>query len=146
LLKLAQKMRDFAYDPTRSFRAWLKTLTRHAWSDFLDSRRRAVAASGDSAAWLQLESVQARDDLVSHLRDEFDQEVLEEAMNRVRCRVSPEKWETFRLMAVDGLSGAETAQRLSIKVATSYVIRSKVQKMIQEVINQLEASPSEEKP
>ena len=32
LLKLAGKMQDFAYDPARSFRAWLKTLARHAWS------------------------------------------------------------------------------------------------------------------
>src|SRR5262249_27719327 len=39
LLKLAAKMRTFAYDPSRSFRAWLKTVTHHAWRDFVDSRR-----------------------------------------------------------------------------------------------------------
>src|SRR5581483_12360673 len=41
LLKLADKMRTFAYDPSLSFRAWLKTLTHHAWRDFVDSRARA---------------------------------------------------------------------------------------------------------
>src|SRR5687767_1486677 len=40
LLKLATRMRDFEYDPGRSFRAWLKTVTQHAWSDFRDSQRR----------------------------------------------------------------------------------------------------------
>src|SRR5215467_63083 len=43
LVRLAEKMRTFAYDPSRSFRAWLKTLTRHALSDFCDARGRAAA-------------------------------------------------------------------------------------------------------
>src|SRR5215216_2109392 len=43
LLKLAEKMQSFVYDPTRSFRAWLKTVTRHAWSDFWDGRGQDLA-------------------------------------------------------------------------------------------------------
>ena len=46
LLKLARKLREFSYDPSRSFRAWLKTLTHHAWSDFLESQQRAGLGSG----------------------------------------------------------------------------------------------------
>jgi RNA polymerase sigma-70 factor (ECF subfamily) len=41
LLELVEKLRRFRYDPSRSFRAWLKTLVHHAWQDFLDRRRRA---------------------------------------------------------------------------------------------------------
>src|SRR5271154_284950 len=48
LLKLAEKMRHFTYDPSRSFRAWLKTVAQHACSDFLESWRRPGQASGDS--------------------------------------------------------------------------------------------------
>ena len=43
LMQLAVKIRRFAYDPSRSFRAWLKTLTQHALSDFLDDRWREVS-------------------------------------------------------------------------------------------------------
>jgi DNA-directed RNA polymerase specialized sigma24 family protein len=50
LLKLAAKMRDFTYDPSRSFRAWLRTLTHHAWSDFLERRGRAGWAAA-IATW-----------------------------------------------------------------------------------------------
>ena len=32
LLKLAEKMRMFDDDSSRSFRGWLKTVTRHAWA------------------------------------------------------------------------------------------------------------------
>src|SRR5262245_36485665 len=35
LAKLVEKMRTFQYDPARSFRAYLKTLARYAWCDFL---------------------------------------------------------------------------------------------------------------
>ncbi len=43
LMKLTQKLRTFAYDPSRSFRGWLKTVAHHAWRDFNDSRRQPSA-------------------------------------------------------------------------------------------------------
>src|SRR5262245_5031384 len=54
LLRLAQKLKDFSYDPSRSFRAWLKTLTQRAWSDFVAARGRAGLGSGDSQVLQQL--------------------------------------------------------------------------------------------
>jgi DNA-directed RNA polymerase specialized sigma24 family protein len=41
LTQLSVKLRGFDHDPSRSFRAWLKTLTQHAWSDLAAHRRRA---------------------------------------------------------------------------------------------------------
>jgi RNA polymerase sigma-70 factor (ECF subfamily) len=140
LLKLAQKMRSFSYDPSRSFRAWLKTVAHHAWQDWLDSRRRPGAGSGDSRVGELLETVQARDQLVEQLDEEFAREVLDEAMARVRLRVQSHTWEAFRLLAVEGLSGAAAAERLGMKVATAFVARSKVQKMLQEEVRRLEGS------
>jgi RNA polymerase sigma factor (sigma-70 family) len=48
LVKLTQKLRAFAYDPSRSFHGWLKTVAHHAWRDIDDSRRHARRAAGDS--------------------------------------------------------------------------------------------------
>src|SRR5262245_29484558 len=48
LVKLTQKLRTFTYDPSRSFRGWLKTVAHHAWRDFADSRRRTQSAADDS--------------------------------------------------------------------------------------------------
>src|SRR6266487_1159865 len=47
LVKLTQKLRAFTYDPSRSFRGWLKTVAHHAWRDFDDSGRHAQPAAGD---------------------------------------------------------------------------------------------------
>jgi RNA polymerase sigma factor (sigma-70 family) len=141
LLKLAEKMRAFEYDPSRSFRAWLKTVTRHAWLDS-GARCRAAAGAGGSQALELLQAVEAREDLVERLGDEFDRELLEEAMARVRLRVVPRTWEAFERTALRGESGAVAAQALGMKVATVFVARSKVQKMLQEELRQLD-SPEE---
>lgn len=138
LLRLAQKLRDFTYDPSRSFRAWLKTLTHHAWSDFLESRQRPGLGSGDSRVGDMLQSVAARDDLVKHLEEEFDREVLQEAMVRVRLRVAPQTWSAFTLTALEGLSGAEAAERIPMQVAQVFIAKRRVQKMLQEEVAKLE--------
>src|SRR4029078_5001194 len=59
LLKLATKLRDFAYDPGRSFRAWLKPVAQHAWLDFLEARKRAGQGTGDTQMLGRLQSVEA---------------------------------------------------------------------------------------
>jgi RNA polymerase sigma-70 factor (ECF subfamily) len=134
LVKLTEKLRTFCYDPARSFRAYLKTLTHYAWCDFLELHNPPGAGTGDSAMLHTLGAVEARDDLVQRLNAAFDQELLEEASERVPQRVEPHTWEAFRLTAVEGLSGAEVAARLSMKVATVFKARSKVQQMLQEEI------------
>jgi RNA polymerase sigma-70 factor (ECF subfamily) len=139
LTKLAAKMPTFQYDPSRSFRGFLKTLAHGAWSDYLASRARPGASgSGDSATLSLLETVEARDDLVRYLEETFDRELLAEAMLRVRARVERHNWEAFRLLALEGMSGAEVAKRLGLKVGHVFVARQRVQKMVQEEVARLE--------
>jgi RNA polymerase sigma-70 factor (ECF subfamily) len=138
LVKLARKLRDFAYDPSRSFRGWLKTVAHHAWRDFVDSPRRARAAAGDNQAWELIQTLEARADLVQKLQEAFDHELLEAAKVRVRLRVAPQTWEAFGLMALEGLPVAEVAATVHMQVAMVYVAKSKVQKMLQEEIQKLE--------
>jgi RNA polymerase sigma factor (sigma-70 family) len=139
LLRLADKLRTFTYDPSRSFRSWLKTLTRHACSEFWDRRQRPGLGSGDSAVERVLQNIEARQDLIQRLDEAFDREVLDQAMHRVRLRVAPQTWEAFRLTALEGLSGAEAAGRIPMQVAQVFVARRRVQKMLQEEVAELES-------
>lgn len=138
LLKLAARIRGFVYDPSRSFRAWLKTLARHAWLDFVSDRQRMAPASGDSGVRDALETMPAREDLEQRLEEAFDLELLERATAMVRQRVKPTTWDAFHLTAVEGLSGAEAAARLGMQVAAVFMAKSNVQKMLQEEIALLE--------
>lgn len=138
LMILAEKMREFRYDPAGSFRAWLKTVTQHAWSKFVAKRQRLGVGTGDSQALAQLQSLESRDDLAAKLEEEFDRELLDLAMLRVAQRVESHTWRAFQMLALEGVSGVEAAAKLSISVALVYVAKSRVQKLIQEEIRQLE--------
>src|SRR4051794_3197062 len=140
LATLCIKMKTFIYDPSLSFRGWLRTLTHHTWSDLVAVRRPVPlgGGSGEDPDWL--ESLEARDDLVERLDEQFDRELFEEAIVRVRLRVEPRTWEAFRLTAIDGMAGAAVAERLRMKVATVFKAKSKVQRMLREQIARLEGS------
>ena len=138
LLKLNRLMATFVYDPTGSFRAWLKTLTHHAWRDFVGERRRRGMGSGDSQIVALLESVQAGAELAEDLQDEFRRELMDRAIERVRSRVASRAWEAFRLTALEGWSGAAAGAHLQMNVAQVYLAKSRITKRIQEEVRRLE--------
>jgi RNA polymerase sigma-70 factor (ECF subfamily) len=140
LLKLSRAMATFAYDPSRSFRAWLKTITRNAWRDLVAERKRAGVGSGDSRIGELLEAIEAKDSLMQQLAEEFRRELLDEAMARVRPRVEPRTWDAFRLTALEGCSGAEVAAQLQMKLARVYVAKNEIKMMIRQEVRRLEGT------
>jgi RNA polymerase sigma factor (sigma-70 family) len=139
LLTMARTLPDFVYDPARSFRGWLRTITQRTWSDFVDGQRRAVRGAADSGVNLMLYTVEARDDLVRRLQEAFDAELAEQAMEQVRKRVQPQTWEAFRMTALEEIPAAEAAAQLSVRVTTVYRARSVVQGMLRETIQAMQA-------
>lgn len=139
LMKLATRLPEFEYDPTQSFRAWLKTVTHHVWHDIAVKNSRPGRGSGDTGTFEKLDEVEARDALTRSLEDAYDEELLREAMGRVRLRVEPRTWEAFHLLAIEELPGAEVARRVGMKLATVYVARSKVQRLLRDEIARLDA-------
>jgi RNA polymerase sigma-70 factor (ECF subfamily) len=142
LVEVARQMKKFTYDPARSFRGWLKTVTHGAWCDWLAAQKRPGRGSGDSAVVSVLATVEARDDLARRLEEQYDLELLDEATARVRLRVAPQTWEAFRLLTFEDLTGPDAAARLGVNLSSVYVARSRVQKLIQEELGRLE--PPEE--
>jgi RNA polymerase sigma-70 factor (ECF subfamily) len=138
LLKLNHLMATFVYDPKGSFQAWLKTLTHHAWRDFVAQRRRADRGRGNSQMVAFLENPQAGADLVEDLQDEFRRELLDRAMARVQPRVASRAWDAFRLTALEGWSGSAAGAHLQMKVAQVYMARSRVTKRIEDEVRRLE--------
>ena len=138
LLKLAHHLRNFVYDPSRRFRGFLRTMAHNACKDYLESKRRVVAASADTGVYAVLGSVEAREDLAARLEEAFDLELLEMAESRVRERIEPHTWEAFRLTAMEGKSGAEAAALLQMQVGTVFKAKSRVQQMLREEIERLE--------
>ena len=131
LAKLCVALGKFRYDPDGSFRAWLKTVTQHALSDFIAARRKDPGHNARPVDNI-VGSAEAQSDLERQIEDAFDAELLELAMHRVKLRVKPGTWEAFELTVISGLSGAEAAKKLQIPVAHVFVAKNRVQKMLQE--------------
>jgi RNA polymerase sigma-70 factor (ECF subfamily) len=133
LTKLAVQMRTFRYDPAKSFRGWLWTVTRNAVKDWCSTAARSVAFDKDF-----FQRLAATDELPEELNSAFDLELLDEAYARVRGQVIAKTWEAFRLTALEGVSGPDAATRLAMSVGSVYMARSNVQKRIREELKRLE--------
>jgi RNA polymerase sigma-70 factor (ECF subfamily) len=140
LLRLAFKLRQFVYDPSLSFRGWLRTLARRAWLDFVADRQKQPRMPGDPLR--VLEDQAAGEDLEHRLAELFDLELLEEAAQRVRERVEEQTWAAFHRTSILNQSAQEAAQALSIPLASVFKAKSNVRKMLQEEIRRLEKEPA----
>jgi RNA polymerase sigma-70 factor (ECF subfamily) len=128
LVKLADRLRSFEYDRTKSFRAWLKTVTNNALIDAFKRNRRAQQ---------RLDNVAARQALIDDLEPEFDRELLDEAMARVELRVERNTWEAFRLTGIEEMSAVEAAERLGVPETRIRVQKMRVTKLIREEVKKL---------
>jgi RNA polymerase sigma-70 factor (ECF subfamily) len=143
LIRLTSKLPEFQYDPSRSFRGWLKTLTHHAWHDFVTEANYRNRGSGDTGVLQKLQSLEARTDLARRVEAEFDKELLEMAMANVQPRVAGNTWEAFKLTAMEQLPPQEVADKLGMRVSQVYLAKHRVQKLIQEEIQSLDTAPNE---
>ena len=142
LVLLSRKLRNFVYDPSQSFRGWLRTVTRHALADYVAEPARRDQGSGDSKVQQVLHGIEARTDLVARLEEEFDRELMDEAVARVRLRVEPHNWEAFRLTAWEELSAEAAAKQLGIRVTAVFKAKSRILQLLREEIARLEGPPA----
>ena len=88
LLRLVAKLPEFHYDPAHSFRAWLRTVTRHILSDYV-AEGRGLQGSGDSAIVRLLDNLEAREGLAQELEAEFDRDGKLVAIRALDARSRP---------------------------------------------------------
>lgn len=140
LLQISRQISRLKYDPSKRFRGWLRAIVHSAWCDWVERFHAANVGAADSAIRTRLEQVPARDELVARLEAEFDRELMELAMQRVRKRVEPKTWRAFELQAMKGVSGEDAAAELEMRLGSAFAARSKVQRMIRDEIEKLESS------
>ncbi|MEM6690022.1 MAG: RNA polymerase sigma factor [Planctomycetota bacterium] len=139
LLQLARQMQNFEYRADGRFRSWLKVITWRAFADHLERRKRTPTTLESEIYDQLILNHEAKDDLMATLDAEADRQALELAMQRVSTRVAENTMEAFRLMALEGLSGKETARQLSMKVGSVFVAKARVEKMLIKEVAVIEA-------
>ena len=120
LLVLVEHLPKFRYDPTRSFRAWLKTILLNAWRKSLIKAGRIndqvtdLDHFADSDPGQLLEETEHRDHLVKR------------ALALMQKDFEPSTWKACLEFVVNGRSPTEVAAELGITVNAVYLAKSRV--------------------
>lgn len=144
LLRIARCLPKLEYDPRQTFRGWLRTIVHRCWCDWHETVKPGLVGSGNTNILNLLQELPAREELVLRLQAQYDQELLEEAMARVRQRIEPRTWQAFELLAFGHQSGVEAARQTGLKVASTFAARSKVTRMLRDELGRLREERGEE--
>ncbi len=150
VLSIAKKMPEFVYDPERcSFKGWLMHVIRLRISDQLRRRQPAFqqlpSGDADSQRTATVERIAdpggslAQQDAVWD--EEWERNLVDAAMERVKLRVKPQHYQIFHLSAVKGLKTTEVARMLQVNVGQVYLVRHRLAKEVKREVERLKKNP-----
>ena len=156
VIAVARKIGDFKADPAYgSFSAWLMRLTRWRIAD--EFRRRgkvgvqaSACPSGEGTLKRELQPDDTGlTDTVDRIADpgevafetlwseEWEKNLMAAALEQVKRQVSPKQYQMFDLHALQNLSVQHTAQTLQVSVASVYMAKHRVARLIKKTIKEL---------
>jgi RNA polymerase sigma-70 factor (ECF subfamily) len=134
-IELARRMRDFCYDPGRTFRGWLGRLCQFRAHDLMRQKQAgAVLPLEDQpAAWVWC-SAAAGTDVEEDAAIERARLLLlaEEVQAAVRRRVDERTWQIFWNIAVLGVEIRETAEAAGLSYFAAFAAQKRVRRMLRE--------------
>ena len=156
VIAVARKIGEFKADPAHgSFSAWLMQLTRWRIADQWRKRGKVGQASRLSGAG---ETPAPRSDdtgstgpmeripdpsgipLDAVWQEEWEKHLMTAALERVKQQVSPRQFQMFDLHLLQNLSVAETARTLQASVASVYMAKHRVARLVKKEVRKLERS------
>lgn len=149
IISVAKKMPEFVYDPAKcSFKGWLMHVTRLRIIDQLRRRQPAFQQmpAGDRNSQ-ETPFVERVPDSASAAQmdagwdEEWERNLVDAAMERVRHRFKPEHYQVFHLSAVKGQPPRTVARMLRISVGQVYLIRHRLAKEVRREVERLREHP-----
>jgi RNA polymerase sigma-70 factor (ECF subfamily) len=138
-LKLSNCLKAFEYQPGKGrFRGYLKTVTHRLMAELKGKWDPPLPQIDET----MLDQVKARKDLEQRLAAEYDLELLAEAKQHVRRRVTDRTWLAYVETAERGREPAEVARELGMGVGAVYQARYSIitalSREIQDLLGPLE--------
>jgi RNA polymerase sigma factor (sigma-70 family) len=136
VLSVAKKVPEFVYHPVRcSFKGWLEHVTRLRIMDQLCRRQPAFqqTPAGDADSRRTSTAERVPDVAACAQQDaawveEWERNLVDAAMERVKLCVKPEHYRIIHLSAVKGLKTTEVAPMLHVIIGQVYLIRHRLAK------------------
>jgi RNA polymerase sigma factor (sigma-70 family) len=147
MLSVAKSMPSFNYDrSTGSFKAWLLNLTSWRITDQFRKRgpfdaSHSLDGTKDGASGLENRVDESGSDkeLARIWDEEWRTNLLQIAINRVKVRLAPDKYQIFDFSVNKGWPSDRIAAAFRIPVGQVYLAKHRVAKMIRKEVEQLEA-------
>jgi RNA polymerase sigma-70 factor (ECF subfamily) len=127
LTVLVQKLPDFSYDPSRSFRGWLRTVTINKFRE--KARRRTELLLHDGAA--RADPADA-DPAVVVAEADYHDHLVRRALELMQAEFQPTTWKACWEYAVQGRPADEVARELQTTVDVVYAAKSRVLRRLRE--------------
>jgi RNA polymerase sigma-70 factor (ECF subfamily) len=139
--QVARSARQFEYRPELGrFRDWLGTVTHNKIANHLRSRKRNQRETGGLGE--VTEDPPAPQAPGSEWVEEFNSQILETALDRVRPQFEVKTWQAFELLWIQNQPGAIASEALGMSIDSVYVAKSRVLKRLkQEVLELAEDLP-----
>jgi RNA polymerase sigma factor (sigma-70 family) len=144
VIGVARKMETFRYEPADcSFKGWLMHVTRCRIADQFRRRRpQNVPLAAPHAETNTEPSLNVHDPSADVLEDIWDEEwqknLVDVAIERVRGRANPEHYQIFHLHAVKGLGVRDVAKLTGASLAKVYVSYHRIAKLVKAEVRRLE--------
>jgi RNA polymerase sigma-70 factor (ECF subfamily) len=119
---LVEKMPEFVYDPQRSFRSWLRTVTFNRWRDNRKKRGKQPLEGGERA----LAQVPSREDADAFWESEYREHLVGRALEIMRSEFQPATWQACWEFVVAGKSAAQVAAELGISENAVFIAKYRV--------------------
>ena len=132
LLTVVEKMPEFAYDPSQSFRGWLRTITLNKWRE--RCRRYAAAPPTTGVDVAELMDGNGTD---LFAEDEYHQWLVRQALEIMQAEFEPTTWKACWEAVVGGRSAVDIAAELKVSVDVVYGAKSRVLRRLREELDGL---------
>jgi RNA polymerase sigma-70 factor (ECF subfamily) len=148
VIGVARKMESFRYDPSVcSFKGWLMHVTRCRIADQFRRRRPQnvplAAPRADTTAETTLNLHDPAADVLEGIwNEEWQKNLVDVAMDRVRRRANPEHYQIFHLHAVKGLGVRDVAKLTGASLPKVYVTYHRIAKLVKAEVRRLETTNS----
>jgi RNA polymerase sigma factor (sigma-70 family) len=145
VIGVARKMPDFTYDPTVcTFKGWLMHVTRCRIADRFRRRRPqnvplTVPGGPDTTADTSLDLPDSAADVLEGMwNEEWQKNIVDVAMERVRRTANPEHYQIFHLHAVKGMDVRDVAKLTGASLPKVYVTYHRIAKLVKTEVRRLE--------
>jgi RNA polymerase sigma-70 factor (ECF subfamily) len=142
---VSKYIKDYQYDPkVCSFKNWLMHKTQWRIIDQVRKRPpdflKRVAPPAETSGTSLLDRIPDPEslELDSLWEEEWEKNLVDAAMERVKGRIKPEHYQIFYLSAVRNLGPKRIAETMGVNIAQVYLVRHRVARLIKKEVQVLE--------